>query len=556
MNKWWQNETVYQIYPRSFNDSNNDGTGDIKGITKKLDYFSYLGVTMLWLCPVYRSPMDDNGYDISDYEKINPEFGTMADLDELIKKAKEHHIKIILDLVINHTSDEHPWFKKALADPNSKYRDYYIFKPGVDNHAPNNWRSLFGGSAWEKVPNENNYYLHVFGKKQPDLNWENPAMKQDIYKMINWWLDKGIAGFRIDSITFIKKDQDFASLPADDNDGMVKVSKKTQNRPGIAKLLKELKANTFEKHDCMTVGEAPGVPYDQFNDFIGPDGYFSMIFDFHYADVDVKNGNEWWDRPDWTPKQFKQLLFTSQMEIQKCGWSANFLENHDQPRSISKLIKDKNYQNAIGAKALAILLLSLRGTPFIYQGEELGMTNFHRKDISEFNDLSSIHNYHAAIEHGYSKQAAIHYVNLRSRDNTRTPYPWNNQQYGGFSQTKPWLEMSGNEDRINNAAQINDADSILNFYKKLISIRNNSEYSDALIHGDIKELTDVPDNVIGFSRHDQHHLDILINFSNKEETVKNYTIKNLIIDNYKDIKTTTSEIVLKPYQAIIFESEA
>ncbi|UTI86087.1 alpha-glucosidase [Mammaliicoccus sciuri] len=405
--KWWQKEIIYQIYPRSFYDANGDGIGDIKGITSKLEYLKDLGITMIWICPIYKSPMVDNGYDISDYLGINPEFGSMEDLDELLERAQALGIKIMLDLVINHTSDEHRWFKEALKNPNSPYRDYYIFKEGVENKEPNNWRSIFGGSVWEKLQNEDKYYMHVFDKKQPDLNFENPRLRNEIYNMINTWLDKGLAGFRVDSITFLKKDQQFESYQPDGSDGLVTCKHGTRNQPGIDIFLNELKENTFNKYDCVTVGEAPGVKYDELSDFIGENGYFSMIFDFKYADIDVESGSDWFKRTNWTTQEFKELLFNSQKEIQKVGWSANFIENHDQPRALSKYITDEKYQNYIGGSALAMMYFFLRGTPFIYQGQELGMTNFKRKSIKEFNDISSIDNYYRSIEEGFSEIGSI-----------------------------------------------------------------------------------------------------------------------------------------------------
>ena len=379
--KWWQKEIIYQIYPRSFYDANGDGIGDIKGITSKLEYLKDLGITMIWICPIYKSPMVDNGYDISDYLGINPEFGSMEDLDELLERAQALGIKVMLDLVINHTSDEHRWFKEALKNPNSPYRDYYIFKDSVENKEPNNWRSIFGGSVWEKLQNEDKYYMHVFDKKQPDLNFENPRLRNEIYNMINTWLDKGLAGFRVDSITFLKKDQQFESYQPDGSDGLVTCKHGTRNQPGNDIFLNELKENTFTKYDCVIVGEAPGVKYDELSDFIGENGYFSMIFDFKYADIDVESGSDWFKRTNWTTQEFKELLFNSQKEIQKVGWSANFIENHDQPRALSKYITDEKYQNYIGGSALAMMYFFLRGTPFIYQGQELGMTNFKRKSI-------------------------------------------------------------------------------------------------------------------------------------------------------------------------------
>lgn len=382
--KWWQEEVVYQIYPKSFCDGNDDGIGDLRGIISKLDYLKGLGITMLWICPCYQSPMDDNGYDISDYKQIAAEFGSMEDMDELIKKAKEYGIKIILDLVINHTSDEHRWFKKAVSEPESKYHDYYIFKDGAKE--PNNWRSVFGGSVWEKIPDKDEYYFHAFGKKQPDLNWENRELREELYKMVNWWLDKGIAGFRIDAITFIKKDLTWSDREPDGADGLAKCTKASRNQKGIGTFLNELKENTFDRYDCVTVAEAPGVSYDELDEFIGDNGYFSMIFDFRYADFDIASGSEWFKRTSWTIKDFNKKIMESQMALQKYGWGANFIENHDQPRAATKYLKE-NQNNPDAVKTLAAMYFFLRGTPFIYQGQELGMVNFDRKDIGEFNDI-------------------------------------------------------------------------------------------------------------------------------------------------------------------------
>lgn len=459
---FWKEEVVYQIYPKSFYDSNGDGIGDIKGITQKLGYLAELGVTMLWICPIFTSPMVDNGYDIADYKGIQAEFGTIEDLTELIEAAKARGMKLILDLVVNHSSDEHAWFQAALADPESPYRDYYIFKAGKAGNLPNNWRSIFGGSVWEPVPNEDNmYYFHTFDKRQPDLNWENPALRQEIYEMINWWLEKGIAGFRIDSITFIKKDQDYGDVEIDGSDGLGSVKNKTRNRPGIEKFLTELNRETFQKYRCVSVGEAPGVPYDQYDQYIGEDGYFNMIFDFHYADVDVENGSEWFRRTNWQTQDLKELVFKSQNAIQKSGWGANFLENHDQPRSLSKYITDERYQNEIGAKALGTIFFFLRGTPFIYQGQEIGMKNFQRESIEDFNDVSSIDNYHRSLLEGFSKEEALNFVNQRSRDNTRTPFPWNATVNAGFSKSnESWLKLTGDQAEVNAADQINRSDSV------------------------------------------------------------------------------------------------
>ncbi len=413
---WWQQEIFYQIYPASFKDSNNDGIGDLPGITSELPKLKALGVTAIWLSPVYRSPMVDNGYDISDYQAIDPRFGTMADFDALMAAAKELGIKVVMDLVVNHTSDQHPWFQAALKDPTSPYRQYYIFRKGHDGQPPNNWRSNFGaGSAWTAVPGEADmYYLHVFSPQQPDLNWENPKLRQAIYQMINWWLAKGLAGFRVDAITFIKKDQDFAAITPDGNDGLGKVKRKAENRPGLARFLKELNAATFKPANAVTIGEASGVAYDELGDFIGPNGYFSMIFDFHYADIDVASGSEWFKQTQWTPKMLGDAIAKSQLAIQRVGWGANFLENHDQPRSLSKYIREPAYRNATGAKALALLYFCLRGCPFIYQGQELGMVNAVRSSIDQFNDLSAHDNYRRALAEGYSEADAWH-VSIAAR---------------------------------------------------------------------------------------------------------------------------------------------
>lgn len=542
---WWKNEVVYQIYPKSFKDTNNDGIGDIKGITDKLPYLSDLGVTMLWICPIFTSPMVDNGYDIANFEGINPEFGSMSDFDELLEKADNLGIKIILDLVINHTSDEHPWFKAALADKNSKYRDYYIFKKGTER--PNNWRSIFGGSVWEKVPGEDTYYLHVFDKRQPDLNWENEAVRKELYAMINRWLEKGIAGFRIDSITFIKKDQDYSSLPADGADGLVSCKFKTRNRPGIEVFLKELRHETFDRFNCVTIGEAPGVEYKDFSQFIGKDGYFSMIFDFHYADIDVESGSDWFKRTNWTAQEFKELLAASQQALQQAGWGANFIENHDQPRALSKLVAP-GFQTPASAKGIGAMYFFLRGTPFIYQGQELGMINAVRESISEFDDISSIDNYYRSMNEGFSEKEALNFVNLRSRDNTRTPMPWNNTKYGGFSTVEPWLGMTEEYPAIN--AESNE---VVDWYKAMIALRQSSDISACLSKGDIYFMENVSDNIIGYWREwEGQRIYSLTNLSTAKEIVNlDQDIQTVFLDSHNELNAG-KKIELLPYQSILF----
>ncbi|MFP4879871.1 alpha-amylase family glycosyl hydrolase [Mammaliicoccus sciuri] len=553
--KWWKKEIIYQIYPRSFYDANGDGIGDIKGITSKLEYLKDLGITMIWICPIYKSPMVDNGYDISDYLGINPEFGSMEDLDELIERAQALDIKVMLDLVINHTSDEHRWFQEALNNPNSPYRDYYIFKDGIENKEPNNWRSIFGGSVWEKLQNEDKYYMHVFDKKQPDLNFENPRLRNEIYNMINTWLDKGLAGFRVDSITFLKKDQKFDSYQPDGSDGLVTCKHGTRNQPGIDIFLNELKEKTFNKYDCVTVGEAPGVKYDELSDFIGENGYFSMIFDFKYADIDVESGSDWFKRTNWTTQEFKELLFNSQKEIQKVGWSANFIENHDQPRALSKYITDEKYQNYIGGSALAMMYFFLRGTPFIYQGQELGMTNFNRKSIEEFNDISSIDNYYRSIEEGFSETEALNFVNLRSRDNTRTPFPWDDTENAGFTNGTPWIGLTTNFPSVNAKDEVENNQSLFNFYKYMIELRNHSKYKEVLTYGTFEEVNHVSKNIISYYRHNETHtIQVIINLSNKEDQIE---IENdhfeVLMQNYEKVDRNDRKLLLKPYEAIMIE---
>lgn len=511
---------------------------------------------MLWICPVFASPMDDNGYDISDYMELAPEFGTMEDLEELIAKAKEKGIKIILDLVINHTSDEHDWFQEALRDPDSKYHDYYIFREGSGQ--PNNWRSVFGGSVWEKVPGREEYYFHSFGKKQPDLNWENPEVRETLYGIVNQWLDKGIAGFRIDAITFIKKNLSFSDREADGADGLVKCTKTVRNQPGIGEFLHEMKEQTFKKHDCVTVAEAPGVAYEELGDFIGKDGYFSMIFDFRYADLDVASGSEWFKRIPWTVKELNDKIMASQMALQKYGWGANFIENHDQPRATTKYLRDAK-QNKDAVKMMAAMYFFLRGTPFIYQGQELGMTNFERKQVEQFDDLSSIDQYYRSLQEGFDGQEALGFVNLRSRDNARTPFPWDSGRYGGFSQVSPWLEMTEEYPKINASDQIGDGDSVFGFYRRMIAFRQDGPYRNCLIYGEICPAGS-PEDVIAYERRDEEtRIFCCFNFSGEERRVNVPEGKTEIIFGNKRetgfCKADHGEILLGAYEALLIKVE-
>lgn len=553
--RWWKNEVVYQVYPRSFQDTNNDGIGDLNGITAHLDYLKDLGVTTIWVSPVYKSPMVDMGYDISDYQAIDPQFGTMADFDHLLAEAKKRGMKIIMDLVVNHTSDQHDWFQQALADPQSKYRDYYIFKHSDDGQVPNNWRSIFGGSTWTEVPSEpGTYYFHTFAPQQPDLNWENPVLREEIYTMINWWLAKGISGFRIDAITHLKKDLDWASIEPDGEDGLANVVKKGQNRPGLGAFLTELKAKTFDKYNAMTVGEAYGVPATDMPKFIGPDGYFSMIFDFSYFNIEVNNVDEWYrGRSNWQVKDLKQLLFESQRSIKTAdGWTANVIENHDQSRAVSKWIKNPQYQTPLAAKALATMYYFLRGIPFIYQGQELGAKNFKRTNINQFNDLSSVNNYKMGLKLGMDPEQVLDLVNFKSRDNARVPMQWTDDQFGGFSDHEPWLAMGNDREAINVMDESKDENSVLNYYRKLNQMRQNERYQDVIVNGELEQLK-TPDNVVGYQRlTDDQELVVFVNLGEETETI-NYTGNyELVLTNSREfISMKPEQLELRPYEAVV-----
>ena len=570
--KWWQKEVGYQIYPRSFYDSNNDGIGDLNGITAKLDYLKELGITLIWVCPIFKSPMDDNGYDISDYYDVNPEFGTKEDLERLIKEAEKRGIKIILDLVINHTSDEHEWFLEALKNPESKYRNYYIFKRGKNGLPPTNWRSHFGGSAWEKVEGEADengnemYYLHLFTKKQPDLNWENPEVREELYKMVNYWLEKGIAGFRVDAINSIKKDEDYLNLPVDGADGLAYNVKYTLNQPGIEEFLSELAKKTFKKYNCMTVAETPMLEYERYNDFIGEDGFFSMIFDFSYADLDMTKGGFYYSLRDIPTIELRDAIFESQLTQQKYGWGAPFLENHDLPRSLNKFFGEK--ANETNAKLLGNVFFFLRGTPFIYQGQEIGMDNFVRNDISEFDDIASKDQYQRALGEKFSTEKALYFVNKRSRDNSRTPMQWDNSKNAGFSENeniKSWIKLTGSQAVTNVKNELNDEKSIFAHYKKMIDLRQNGKYSDCLIYGEFIPVPLENEKIIAYVRkYGNQKILCISNFSELKQEVKlndiakvlgekEITLGEILINNFDKIGKDDKKLNLEGFQSLLVE---
>lgn len=550
MKQWWKEEVVYQIYPKSFMDSNDDGIGDVKGIISKLDYLKDLGITMIWVCPIYQSPMDDNGYDISDYCDIHPDFGSMEDVENLIEEAKKRNIKVIMDLVINHTSDEHAWFKEAIANPNSEKRDFYIFKEGKNNQPPTNWRSVFGGSVWEKVPNEDNmYYFHAFSKKQPDLNWENPKLRRAIYDMICFWLEKGIAGFRVDAINFIKKNQAWPDGEVDGADGLSACFPFSRNVKGIEEIFAELRAETFDKYQCMTVAEAVGVPYDKLGIFTGENGCFSMLFDFNYTNLDINENEEWFHRQKWDVKKLKEGIFTSQKEIRKIGWSAPFIENHDQPRAIDKWMDNPENRTPKFAKMLGNMYFFLQGTPFIYQGQELGIINNARKSIAEFDDLSTISQYERSMQEGYSAKEALELMNRRSRDNSRAPMTWTKEENGGFTKGTPWLKV--NEFYQDYAAidQVNDKDSVFSYYKQMIALHENPLYHETLVYGEFEPL-ETEDNVIAYAR--KSDTMTILSINNFQDTTALIDVGEIeVLLSNDTIYHEDGNIILQPFQSIV-----
>ncbi|WP_243430751.1 oligo-1,6-glucosidase [Enterococcus sp. DIV2402] len=553
-NSWWKESVVYQIYPKSFQDSNNDGIGDIKGIISRLDYIKKLGTDVIWICPVYKSPMDDGGYDISDYFQIDEMFGTNEDLDELLEKAKQLDIKVLMDLVVNHTSDEHVWFQEALHNPASKYRDYYIFKEGIDGNPPNNWRSYFGGSAWEPVPNEENmFYLHAFTKKQPDLNWENEEVREEIYAMINYWLDKGLGGFRIDAILNIKKRLEYGIFESDGEDGLAFIGHWILNQPGIEVWLKEMRERTFKPHNSMTVAEAD-VPNERLDEYIGEDGYYSMVFDFSYTDIDVPETGEWFKDSQWTWTDMRTNIFTNQLVTQDKGWGALYLENHDQPRSINKYIPEE-WINDYSKKMLATLFMLLRGTPFIYQGQELGMTNIEMASLEDFDDVATHSQYKRALEYGLAPEQALKAVNKRSRDNSRTPMQWNTQKNAGFSTSdNVWLKVNPNYPELNAEAQLTNQQSVFNYYRQLIELRKNSVYNDVLIYGQFLPVKDKNEHILLYERQleDKIVLVILNVTATEQEYYVDEQYQQVLINNYEDILLDQSrKLRLRPFESIV-----
>lgn len=496
--KWWHDKVAYQIYPKSFCDTNGDGIGDLRGIISKLDYLKELGVDIIWLSPIYKSPFVDQGYDISDYYAIAEEFGTMEEFDELLAEAKKRDMYLIMDLVVNHCSDKHEWFQKALADPDGPYADYFYFRKGKNGNPPSNYRSYFGGNCWEPVPGSDKYYFHMFAKEQPDLNWENPKLREEIYRMINWWLDKGLAGFRIDAIINIKKDLAFPDMEPDGDDGLASCWRMVENVEGVDELLEDLKNHTFAKKDAFTVGEVFNIGVEDLPDFIGENGHFSTIFDFS-AHMLSDGEHGWYDAPPISFDAWKKAITDSQMRVQNVGFEANIIENHDEPRGVSRFLPDYA-QNADGAKMLGTVSVLLRGIPFIYQGQEIGMQNARWNSVDEFDDISTKDQYRMAREAGLSDAEALAVCSTMSRDNARTPMQWKDAPQAGFTSGTPWLKVNDNYPVINVEKEEEQPDSVLHYYRELIALRKSGEYRELFTYGKFEPAYENADHVMAYYR--------------------------------------------------------
>lgn len=553
--KWWHDKVAYQIYPKSFKDGNGDGIGDLRGIIEKLDYLKELGVEIVWISPIYQSPFIDQGYDISDYYAIDPVFGTMDDMDELLLEAKKRNISIVMDLVVNHCSDQHEWFQKALRDPFGKYGRYFYIREGKNGNPPCNWRSYFGGSVWEKLPGyENLFYLHMFAKEQPDLNWENPQVRQEIYKMIQWWLKKGIAGFRLDAIINIKKDLRFQDMPADREDGMCTGAKMLQYAEGVHEFLQEMKQEAFEPYQAFTIGELFDFRPEEMERYIGENGCFESIFDFA---PHILGGSEkgWFARRPVTPDEFRDAVYHSKAVSQDIGMMANIIENHDEPRGVSRYLPEHDI-NETSKKMLAGISLMTYGLPFLYQGQEIGMTNKQFRNIEEVDDINTLDEYNVAIENGLDKEKALKLIAGMSRDNARTPMQWSSEPNAGFSKSHPWLAVNDNYREINVEEQKTRKDSVWSFYKKLISFRKNPEYTETIVYGrQIPVLTELK-NFMGFYRRgEKQTLLVLANYqSQKREIVIKEKVKRILIDNYEGSCDTAKPIQIEKGIAFLMES--
>lgn len=550
--KWWHDKVAYQIYPKSFCDTNGDGIGDLKGVIDKLDYLKDLGIDIIWLSPIYQSPFVDQGYDISDYYKIDETFGTMEEFDTLLAEAKKRNMYIVMDLVINHCSDKHEWFQKALKDPEGEYGDYFYFRKGINGNPPSNYRSYFGGSAWEKVDGTDYYYLHMFAKEQPDLNWNNPKMLNELYTMINWWLEKGVAGFRIDAIINIKKDLSFKSFEPDGPDGLANVWRMVESVNGVGELLEDLKKNTFEKYQAFTVAEVFNMKKDELVEFIGENGHFSTMFDFSAHSLSFGE-HGWYDSNPIQFEDFRKVLFHSQLECQDVGFLANIIENHDEPRGVNRYLPEYA-QNADGTKMLGTISVLLRGLPFLYQGQEIGMQNCPMDSIEEYDDISTHGEYQIALSAGLTEAEALKVCYLNSRDNARTPMQWDDTENAGFTSGKPWLKVNPNYKTLNVKEQLSDKDSVLSYYKKLLALRKSENWKEVFTYGNFIPLFENEADIFAYERKlDKKSAIVLANFGKEEKTLQLDNIANLsiLLNNKKNVLLENNQITLQPCQVVV-----
>lgn len=500
--KWWHDKAAYQIYPKSFLDTNGDGIGDLRGIIAKLDYLKELGIDIIWLSPIYKSPFVDQGYDIADYYAIAEEFGTMDDFDELLRETKKRGMYLVMDLVINHCSDKHEWFQKALENPDGEYADYFYIRKGTDGNPPSNCRSYFGGNCWEPIAGTDKYYFHMFAKEQPDLNWENPKLLNELYTMINWWLDKGVAGFRIDAIVNIGKNTAFPSYEPDGPDGLASCWKMIDSMERLGNLLQDLKKNTFDKYNAFTVGEVFSIDEDALEQFIGENGHFSTIFDFSaHCLSDGEHG--WYDAPPIEFNRWRKTIINAQLEAQRCGFKANIIENHDEPRGVSRFLPD-HAKTPAGAKMLGTVNVLLRGIPFLYQGQEIGMTNAVWNSIEEYDDINTKDQYQMARTAGCSDAEALEACGKMSRDNARTPVQWSDVQNAGFTTGTPWMKVNSNYPKINVAKQEQEEDSVLHYYRRLIALRKSDAYREVFTYGEFIPAYETMENVMAYYRADEN----------------------------------------------------
>lgn len=551
--RWWKESIVYQIYPRSFKDSNGDGIGDLNGITEKMDYLQKLGINVLWLSPVYQSPNDDNGYDISDYQAIMDEFGTMEDFDRMLAAAHEHGIKLVMDLVVNHTSDEHPWFIESQKSVDNPYRDYYIWRPGKDGKKPNNWGSCFSGSAWKYDEKTDMYYLHLFSKKQPDLNWDNPKVRQEVFDMMNWWLDKGVDGFRMDVISLISKKPDLPDGPVGIN-GYASFNEPA-NGPHVHEYLQEMREKVLNNADTITVGECSGVTLEEAKKYARSDEKeLNMVFQFEHMDVDADGSNKWTDKK-MDLRDMKEVLTKWQKGLEEIAWNSLFWENHDQPRSVSRFGNDSSQYRELSAKMLATCLHMMQGTPYVYQGQELGMTNVPFEGVEDFRDLDSINAYHELVEDQkvFSKEEMMRYLRYKSRDNARTPFQWDDSENAGFTTGTPWIMVNPNYKEINAKAELADPNSVFYYYQKLIQLRKEKEI---IVYGTYDLLLPESEELYVYTRTlGEEKLLVVCNFSENEvelEIPEEFRKGSYLISNY-ETRPVENTMKLRAYESFVVE---